>query len=136
MKKIFLPGILAGIATLALGMGVSYLFMLFSSVAADYANANLMRPWKDPIMSLFFLYPFVQGLILAWVWDKSKSLFHGSTISRGLKFGLAIWLIASVPGMLITYSSFPLSPLTIISWTASGLVNGMAAGMIFAGLNR
>ncbi|MBI5413285.1 hypothetical protein HZA42_02985 [Candidatus Peregrinibacteria bacterium] len=136
MKKILLPGLLAGIATLASGMALSFLFMKFPSIAADYANANLIRPWKDPLMSLFFLYPFVQGIILAWAWNKSKSLFQGTTVNRGLKFGLSIWLIASVPGMLISYSSFPLSLLTIVSWLTDGLVNGFIAGMIFAKMNK
>ena len=136
MKKILLPGLLAGIATLAISMALSFLFMKFPSVSMDYANSNLIRPWKDPLMSLFFLYLFVQGIILAWVWNKSKSLFQGTAISRGIKFGLSIWLIASVPGMLVTYSCFPLSLLTVISWTVDGLVNGPVAGMIFAKMNK
>ena len=136
MKKILLPGLLAGVVTLVASMALSFLFMKFPSVAADYANTNLIRPWKDPLMSLFLVYPFVLGIILAWAWNRSKSLFQGTTVSRGIKFGLSIWLIASVPGMLISYSCFPLSLLTIISWLTDGLVNGSIAGMIFAKLNK
>jgi uncharacterized membrane protein YraQ (UPF0718 family) len=38
--------------------------------------------------------------------------------------------------MLITYSSFVVSLLMIISWLVMGLVNGIVAGWIFAKLNK
>jgi len=136
MKKIILPGILAGVAILVLGMIVSYIFMLIPAVAADYSNTNIMRQWQDPLMSLFFIYPFVLGIILAWVWNKSKTLFKGSASKRGCNFGLTIWLIATVPGMFITYTSMPYAFMTVISWTVGGLVNSLAAGGIFAKMNK
>ena len=136
MKKIILPGILVGVVNLILGTAISYLFMLLPQVSADYYNTSIMRPWADPIMSLFFIYPFVLGIALAWAWDKSKTLFQGTWVERGTKFGLALFVISTIPGMLVSYSSFPLSILTIISWTVSGLICAMVAGMIFAKINK
>jgi len=136
MKKIIWPGIVAGIAILIIGMAISYLFMLIPSVAADYNNVHIMRSWQDPLMSLFFLYPFVLGIALAWIWNKSKTLFKGSAWQRGTHFGFAYFIIATIPGMLISYSSFPISFLTIISWTVSGLVNAIVAGFILAKMNK
>lgn len=136
MKKVLLPGLVAGIVTLILGMAVSYLFMLFPVITADYNNVNIMRPWKDPLMSLFFLYPFVLCIILAWIWDKSKTLLNGAWASRALKFGFAIWMISVIPGMLMSYACFQLSLLTIISWTVEGLAQAVAAGMVFAKMNK
>ena len=136
MKKIILPGLAAGVATLIIGMIVSYLFMLFPSVAADFKNAGVMRSWADPLMYLFFLTPFVSGVIYAWAWNMSKRLFKGSPAKRGACFGSSIWLISTVPGMVISYTSFSLSLLTIISWTLGGLLSNMTAGMIFAKMNK
>lgn len=136
MKKIIFPGIIIGVVTLAIGMLISYLFMLSPVVNADYYNASLMRPWSDPIMCLFFLYPFIQGIALAWAWSKSKGLFKGNVKQRGMRFGLAIWIIATIPGMLVTYSSFKLSLLTVLSWTLSGLISLIAAGCILARMNK
>ena len=136
MKKIILPGIVAGIVTLILGMAISYLFMLIPFVNADYNNSSIMRTWQDPIMSLFFLYPFIFGIALAWVWNKSKGLFKGSARKRGTHFGLTYFIIATIPGMLISYVSFPISIFTIISWTVSGLINAIAAGWVFAKMNK
>jgi hypothetical protein len=136
MKKIILPGVIAGIAILVLGMLVSYLFMLIPSVSADYANTAIMRQWQDPLMMLFFLYPFILGIILAFIWDKSKTLFKGTLWKRGCNFGLAIFLIATIPGMFITYTSMPYSLMTVISWTVGGLLNALVAGWIFAKMNK
>ena len=87
-------------------------------------------------MSLFFLYPFVLGFVLAWVWDKTKKLFEAkSEFERACKFGGAYWVIAGIPGMLITYSSFQVSLLMVLAWTISGFVEAVVAGFIFVKKN-
>jgi hypothetical protein len=136
MKKILLPGLLAGVINLALGMGISYLFMMIPSINADYNNPALIRPFEDPLMMVFFLYPFLLAIILAWVWSKAKTLFTGTTFKKGLKFGLSVFLVLTIPGMFVTYTCFPLSILTVLSWAADGLVSALVAGMIFAKLNK
>jgi hypothetical protein len=136
MKKIILPGIVAGIVILILGMAINNLFMLIPSVNADYNNFNIMRSWQDPLMLLFFIYPFVLGIALAWMWNISKGLFKGSAWKRGTNFGWTYFIIATIPGMLISYISFPISLLTIISWAVSSLISAIAAGWIFAKMNK
>lgn len=136
MKKILLPGLLVGLINLALGMGVSYLFMMIPSVAADYNNPALVRPFEDPLMMAFFLYPFLLAIILAWVWSKVKTLFTGTAFEKGLKFGLSIFLVLTIPGMFVTYTCFPLSILTVLSWAVDGLISVLVAGVIFAKLNK
>ncbi|MDD5750595.1 MAG: hypothetical protein PHU56_03025 [Candidatus Pacebacteria bacterium] len=135
MKKVLLLGLLSGAVMLVLGMAISYLFMISPQVRADYYDANIMRPWSDPVMSLYFLYPFVLGVALAWFWNKAKGLFAGSWTKRGFSFGVLMLVISVIPGMLVSYSSFPLSLLTIISWLVGGFVNAVVAGMIFAKWN-
>lgn len=73
--------------------------------------------------------------MLAWAWDKTKGLFKGSAEKRGINFGLVIWLISSIPGMVIIYSSFQVSLLMVFTWTLSGLVNGIIAGLVFVKMN-
>jgi hypothetical protein len=137
MKKIIWPGILAGIAILILNMAIGYLFMILPSVAADYKNASIMRQWQDPLMLLFFfVYPFILGIALSWVWDKSKGLFKGSAWKRATNFGWTYFVIATIPGMLASYSSFPLSIFTVLSWTVGGLISAIASGYIFARMNN
>ena len=138
MKKIVLTGILAGLAMLIVAILVSQLFNLaFPSLQAEYENANLFRPWSDPKMSIFFAYPFVLGIALAWLWNKIKSIFKEKSLwKRGFSFGLMYWIIASIPGMIITYSSFKLSLLIVLSWTIMGFIEAVCAGLICAAMNK
>lgn len=135
MKKIVWPGLLAGLVMLVAGMLIGYLCGLIPTIAADYATP-FIRPWSDPLMSLFFLYPFVLGVLLAWFWDKVKDAFRGSPVHRGFAFGWAYAVIAGVPGMLMTYSSFVLSIWTILSWLVSSFITAILGAMILAKMNK
>ncbi len=138
MKKIFLSGFLAGLAMLVVALILQPIFnLLLPSLAVEYANPALFRPWSDPLMSLYFLHPFLVGFILAGIWNKVKTVIQGeSTWQKGSRFAVGVWLIATLPGMFISYASFPLSPLIIFSWMASGLVQLLVAGWIYAKMNK
>ncbi|MFA6992478.1 MAG: hypothetical protein WC269_04350 [Candidatus Gracilibacteria bacterium] len=138
MKKVVLPGILAGVLMLIVGMGINYLMNLFvPALMVEYTTSGLFRPWEDPLMSLYFAYPIVLGLALAWFWNKTKSSFKGASVfGRGASFGFACFLIATIPGMLVTYASFDISLGMVLSWTLMGIVDLLIAGFVFAKLNK
>lgn len=131
-KKVIGPGLLLGVIMLIVGMIVSYLFMLIPSVSADYPS-GFMRAWQDPVMMLFFLYPFILGLAFAWLWAKTKTSFKGKM--RGCYFGWLLFFLTTFPGMWITYTSFNLSFLTVLGWTVSGLINAKIAGFFLVWRN-
>jgi hypothetical protein len=88
-------------------------------------------------MQMFFAYPFVLGIILAFVWDKVKKSVAGkTTTSRGLNFGLIYFMATTIPGMFITYSSFQVSLMLVMSWTLSGFIEAVVAGWVLAKLNK
>jgi len=131
-KKIIWPGLFVGVIALVLNMIVNYAFMLIPSVKADYYS-GFMRSWQDPLMMVFFLYPFILGIVFAWLWDNTKSSFKGKM--RGCYFGWILFFLTTVPGMFITYTSFNLSFLTILGWTISGLLTAKIAGFVLAWMN-
>jgi len=137
MKKILVPGLIAGAAMLVVSMIVGQLFHLaFPSLLAEYQNEALFRPWSDPLMNIYWAQPFILGLILAWIWDMTKSLVAGGNACvRGCRFGAIYWAI-TIPGMVISYASFPLSLLLVASWTVSILAQALAAGYILALMNK
>ncbi|MBI4991107.1 hypothetical protein HZB96_03360 [Candidatus Gottesmanbacteria bacterium] len=124
MKKIALSSLVAGIVMIITSMMVGQVFSsLFPTLAKEYNNPSLFRPWSDPLMSLFFLYPFILAIVLSVVWEKTNKLFSGKTsFDKALKFGLAYWALTSITGMLISYSTFPVSLLMIVSWSISSLI--------------
>lgn len=137
MKKIIIPGIVAGVVLLVVSMGISAIFnALFPQINQEYMNPSIFRPWSDPLMTLYFAYPFLLGLVLAIVWDKAKSVVSGKTyVDKGFQFGLLYFIAAGIPGMFITYSSFQVSLLMVINWSIAGFIEAVVAGIILAKMN-
>lgn len=110
---------------------------LFPFLAVEYTNAGLFRPWSDPIMSLYFLYPFVEGFVVAIVWEMVKKLYtEGTWTQKGVCFGFTFWFLTGITGMLISYSTFPVSFLMIVSWSLSSLVGLLGASLVNAKMNK
>lgn len=138
MKKIVLPGLVAGIIILLVGIGIGYLLNpIFPQLTTEYENFLIFRPWDDPLMKLYFIYPFVLGIILAWIWNKSKKLFNknGGCCGKGVQFGLIYWIL-TMPGMFITYSTFQVSLLMVTTWSISLFIHSTLVGMLFGKMNK
>lgn len=137
MKKIFLPGIIAALASILVSMVVSWIFnMFFPWLEEAYKNTAMFRPMDDPLMFGFFLQPFFQCVVFAWAWDKFKEHFAGSVIGSGFKFGFFLWIIATIPGMMMSYFGFNITLTMISSWTISNLATFIVSGWIFAAMNK
>lgn len=126
-------GLIAGLANLILGIIISFgLQVCFPSLAAEYRNASLMRPWSDPLMTVFFAYPFIFGVVAAYLWGIIGKNFKGSPVNKAFAFAKVYFIIATIPGMFISYTTFQVSFLMIASWTITGFLEAYASGFIFA----
>lgn len=124
MKNKYLLAISVGLIVLVASMALNLLLnALFPALNAEYVNPAF-RPWSDPVMSLFFLYPVILGVLLSWVWLKTRKSW-----GSGLDFGLIMGVLYAVPAFLVNYSSFTFSLPMILSWTAMGFVNVIVAGL-------
>ncbi|HQK63586.1 MAG TPA: hypothetical protein PLF16_00375 [Candidatus Staskawiczbacteria bacterium] len=132
-KKTLLLIATIGVINFLAWMLVSQIFsVMFTSVALEYQNPYLFRANSDPLMLLFFAYPFLMAAVLAWLWGKTKNVFS----NNGIKFGFAYWVVATVPGMFATYTSMPYSFLVVLSWTISGLIQAIIAGLILSKFDK
>ena len=124
MKKIFLSGLAAGAAMLLASLLLNFLFYaVFPGIKLEYQNPAMFRPWTDPIMQLFYLQPFLLGLIYAWLWIHLKAIFiehKWNSVMLGFYS-----IILSLPGMLMVYSSFQISLEMVISWTLSSMFTSL-----------
>lgn len=138
MKKIAFSSLASGIVMVITSMIVGQVFhSLFPALAKEYNNPSLFRPWSDPLMSLFFLYPFILAIILSIVWEKTNKLFSGKTLAeRSIKFGATYWLLTNITGMLISYSTFPVSLLMIFSWSTSSLITVIAGAYVIVWMKK
>ena len=119
---------------LAVGMLFGSMFQIrVPVIKTEFENANLFRSWSDPLMLLYFVHPILMGIILAWIWSKTKGLFSAkSAVVNGLCFALIYWVTATIPGMLISYSSFPISLAMVANWSISNLGQALCAGILFS----
>jgi hypothetical protein len=132
-KRILLPTAVIGVINFLASMLISQIFSVLSwQVATEYQNPNLFRANSDPLMLLFFAHPFLLAFVLVWLWQKTKNIFG----NNGFKFGFAYWIVATIPGMFATYTSMPYSLLMVLSWTISGLVQAIIAGLILSKFDK
>ncbi len=136
MKKIVVPGLVAGLVMLVVGVGLSILFeVLWPGLKKEYSNFLLFRAMKDPLMQYYFVHPFAVGLIIAWIWDKAKKSIPGKGNARAINFATAYWVV-TIPGMLMTYACFKVSLLMVLSWTVTIYFQALFAGLVFTKLNK
>jgi hypothetical protein len=130
-------GLFAGLIMLGVSVALTPLFTAINPLLQkEYENTLIFRTYKDPVMWLFFSEPFLVGLILAWIWDKTRFLFGTTTnIREGIRFALLYW-ITTLPGMLLAYSTFQLSFGMILSWSASIFIQSIFASIFVVKMLR
>jgi hypothetical protein len=134
-KKIIFPGLVAGLVLLVLSvLGLYITIWLFPSLAVQYFDPTFDTQSERAI--LYFIHPFIAGLVLAWFWDRCKGMFKGSFLGRGIEFGVLYWLVAVFPMMWLIYSAINVSLLLVLSWMLFGLIQGIVAGLLLEKMNR
>jgi len=138
MNLVIKRGLIAGIAILVAGFVFSFLIQsIFPLIAMEYQNFSIFRPWDDPLMMAMLAYPLILGVVLAYFWGIiEKNFKEGDAVKKAVSFANLYFLIATVPGMFISYTSFQLSFLMIALWTASGYLDAFIAGWIFAKVKK
>ena len=131
-------GLIAGLVLFIFGMAVNWLMaFLFPSLTAEYQNGNIFRPWTDPLMTAYFAHPFIFGIVAAYLWNLLKDKIKGTKPrEKALGFANIYFLIATVPGMFITYTSFKLSLLMVLSWVILGYFQAFIAGLVFVKMKK
>lgn len=137
MKKILLSGLVAAIGMIVVSIAVGLLFhVLFPSVKMEYENYQLFRAGNDPVMYLYFLQPFLLSFALAWLWEKAKVLFEGTLAKKSLYYALIYWVVATVPGLLMTISSFKISLLMTLTWLVSAFLQVWSGSFFIIKMNK
>lgn len=132
MKKIILPGIVAGVAMLFVGFLLNFVFSwLFPHFQAIYVNPTIFIQMDSPQAILFFLYPIPLGIALAWLYKKLK-FSSKKPLKSSLKFANLYFFVSALPGFFINIGSFNLPIMMILTWTVMSYVNALTAGLLFS----
>jgi len=129
--KIFQAGVLSGIMLFVLAAIEDWLSSgLYTIADPAIWSAIMYQNWW--IYS--FCYHVVVGLILVLVY----SIFYNSLPDvgavRGLQFGFWIWVVGTVPGLLMTLMSLAIPEELVIVWLVTGLFNYLLAGLLIGAL--
>ena len=129
----FKKGLIAGLANFVVGLILTFgLERLVPGVAAEYQKVALFRPFTDPLMMVYFAYPFILGMVSAYFWGIVGKNFSGSPAKKAFDFAKLYFIIATIPGMFISYTTFQVSFAMILSWTITGFIEIFVAGFVFA----
>ena len=132
LKGILLSGFISGLVIFVVSMAVSVLIQLVSPY--DVMALGGMRAKEDPLMLLFFLYPWVIGFALAVVYQQVSGALTGTGTQKGVRFGLLMWLLSSLPSAFIVFTSMDYPPAFTVSSIVSSLIYMPLAGAVAAKL--
>ncbi|MFH1222029.1 MAG: hypothetical protein V1492_03005 [Candidatus Micrarchaeota archaeon] len=103
MKKFIISGLVAGIVILVLWNVVGALFGML--LGFNVASLPGLRSYSDPILMLYYLYPFVFGFALAYAYPFVEGKLKGDAIAKGLGFGMFAFILNAIPSAYLNFTS-------------------------------
>lgn len=96
---------------------------------------HVWRPMTGGPSMKFFLGSLLLNMIFAGIFVLMQKGIPGSTrIAKGFVFGIGVWAVGMLPGMLATYEFMTVATTVVIYWTILGLVLTPVDGMIVAAI--
>jgi hypothetical protein len=103
IKNIVVSGSLAGILILILMVVINVLVNVI--IPTDLSRYGGMRGSDDPVMILFFFYPFVVAFAAAILFDTVRFCLTGTSFEKGLMFGALLLTIMTIPSLYVMITS-------------------------------
>lgn len=140
--KVILTGIIfTVIAEIIHTIGATLSMSYYTNPAYFALWSQIMMPGPGaPPMSFYVLsivFALVTAIIFALVYTVVKESITGSGVwSKGLLYGLILFLLAAIPGYLSTYLILAVPGMLILLWTLESLIIYMLGGVVIAWLNK
>jgi hypothetical protein len=100
--KIALAGLLAGFAVAVVSWSIQFGIQYFFPY--NMLELGGMRSVDDPLMALFFMYPWVMGYAMAVVYPFFAKLVEGEE-NKPLMYALIVWIVSAIPQFFIVFST-------------------------------
>jgi hypothetical protein len=141
--RIFLAAVIFTVISEIINMAGSFLTMNFYTDSNYFAVwSKIMMPAAGPPPSSFYYYSiaftFISGLIFSFIFSKVKDVKIDSLIKanvwwkNGTRYGIAVWLLASIPWTFTTYLLINLPSMLLVYWAISGLLVYILSGIAIA----
>jgi hypothetical protein len=129
-KNIAVAGISGGTLLFVLLFGLNVIMNRI--IVYDIVEFHGMRPMEDPVMLLFFTYPFIVAFTAAYLYEILHPSLQGSVMQKGVAFGIILLVIMAIPSNFAMYTSldWPVSFYAgNLIWAVAGFVS---MGILFA----
>jgi hypothetical protein len=114
-------------------VGALFHFAQLNAISEEFKNEALFRPWSGWTSTYMALHPFGFGAAFAMVYLlllKRGCIAPGGR--GGLLYGLAVFLVGSLPVYLLVHASFNVSRRVISTWILQNVCQYVAAGLAVA----
>ncbi|MFH0985829.1 MAG: hypothetical protein V1882_09900 [Candidatus Omnitrophota bacterium] len=96
---------------------------------------NVWRPMEGGPGASFMVGSLVLNVVLSFVYALiQKGLPGGNKLKKGFVFGLCVFAVGMLPGMLATHAFMTVATTVVVYWTLLGLVQKPLEGMIVAAI--
>jgi len=130
MVKIAVAGLVGGTLLFVLLFGLNVI--MNHLITYDISKFYGTRPMNDPVMMLFFVYPFILAFTAAYIFDTVYPALRGSVMQKGISFGVILLVNVAIPWNFAMYTSLDW-PATFYAgnliWAVLGFVS---TGILFA----
>jgi len=129
-KNIAVAGLVGGTLLFVLLFGLNVI--MNQIIPCNIARFPGIRSVDDPIMLLFFAYPFVVAFAAGYLFDLLCPVLSGSVMQKGVSFGIILLVIVAIPSNFAMYTSmdWPVSfYVGNLIWAVTGF---LSSGILFA----
>lgn len=132
-KKFWISGIVATLVTFALGFLVHGLIL-----AGDYKPlmGGVMRS-EESAMGLFhfmIIAHIIMGFAAAWIYG--QGIGEGAWLGQGIRFGIAIACLCSIPMFMIFYVVHPMPGMLTVKQIVFDTISWIIVGIVLAFINK
>ncbi|MCZ7355355.1 MAG: hypothetical protein O8C66_15230 [Candidatus Methanoperedens sp.] len=137
LKQVVLSAIIYTIMAQVINIvGTIFTMSYYTDPANFRLWSRLMMPGNGPPGTEFFVASiaigFLVGMIFAGAYSFLKGSIPGKGFTKGINFGLLLYLVSGVPFTLTTYLLLAVPALLLLDWAVSSLVIYLIIGAAFA----
>ena len=98
---------------------------------------NIWRTMENIPWVKFYIFSFLVEIILVYTYTIINKAIPGNTIiKKGAAFGLIVWAIGTLPGMVSTDAFMRISSAVVIYWTILGLFTYILKGIVISAIYK
>lgn len=127
--------VISAIVMFVMAMVLSFLIHNFL-LAGDYAQLQWMRPMADVHARIYFIViaQALFGIAFAWIYEQGRS--DKPWLAQGIRFGIAIAVLAVAPTYLIYHAVTPVPVIVAIKQIVYDGIRVLLMGIVVAWINR